>query len=174
MSDVPSFDHVMPRVNTPAGRLSSLRYGFGLAGSTIHTDGARMLRTLATKGYQREYVVGMRAPDPAEVLPGVHITASLLKRWLTGTMHFGVQPHQLPYYLDEFTFRFNRRRSRSRGMVFHRVLELAVAHAPVRYTDLVLTQRPVTESENRRPPTHDRSNPPSLDRLPASRPRRRP
>ena len=59
-------------------------------------------------------------------------------------------------------------------MIFYRVLELAVAHAPVRYTDLVRTQRPVTESENRRPPTRDRSNPPSLDRLPANRPWRAP
>ncbi len=89
-----------------------------LPGSTIHTDGAQMLRTLGTRGYTHEYVVGIRAPDPAEVLPGVHITASLLKRWLTGTMHFGVQPHQLPYYLDEFTFRFNRRTSTKRGLLF--------------------------------------------------------
>jgi transposase-like protein len=101
-----------------------------LPGSTIHTDGARMLRTLAAKGYTHEYVVGMRAPDPAEVLPGVHITASLLKRWLTGTMHFGVQPHQLPYYLDEFTFRFNRRTSTKRGLLFYRLLQQAVETDP--------------------------------------------
>jgi transposase-like protein len=101
-----------------------------LPGSTIHTDGARMLRTLATKGYQHEYVVGMRAAEPADVLPGVHITASLLKRWPTGTMHFGVQPHQLPYYLDEFTFRFNRRTSTKRGLLFYRLLQQAVETDP--------------------------------------------
>jgi transposase-like protein len=99
-------------------------------GSTIHTDGARMLRKLGTLGYTHEYVVGMRAADPESVLPGVHLSASLLKRWLIGTMHYGVQPHQLPYYLDEFTFRFNRRASSQRGMLFYRLLEQAVATDP--------------------------------------------
>lgn len=108
-----------------------------LPGSTIHTDGAQMMRKLATKGYQHEYVVGMRAPDPADVLPGVHITASLLKRWLTGTMHYGVQPHQLTYYLDEFTFRFNRRNSTKRGLLFYRLLEQAVDTDPHPLRDLL-------------------------------------
>ena len=48
-------------------------------------------------------------------MPRVHKVASLLKRWLMGTLHGGVQPQHLDYYLDEFTFRFNRRTSRSRG-----------------------------------------------------------
>ena len=45
-------------------------------------------------------------------------------------------------YLNEFVFRFNRRRSRSRGMVFYRVLELAVAHDSVRYRDLIVDPTP--------------------------------
>jgi len=69
--------------------------------------------------------------------------------------------------LDEFVFRFNRRRSDSRGMVFYRVLELAVAHDPVRYHNLVLTERPRATSPT---PPLTRGHPPSLDRLPASRP----
>jgi hypothetical protein len=66
-------------------------------------------------------------------MPGVHRVASLLKRWLLGTHQGAVQPSQLDYYLDEFTFRFNRRTSRSRGLLFYRLLEQAVATQPVTY-----------------------------------------
>lgn len=101
-----------------------------LPGSTIRTDGARMMRKLGDLGYTHEYVTGYNAPDPTEVLPGVHLSASLLKRWLTGTLHFAVAEHQLPYYLDEFTFRFNRRGSNSRGLLFYRLMEQAVRTEP--------------------------------------------
>ena len=58
------------------------------------------------------------------------------------TTHQGsVDDAHLTSYLNEFVFRFNRRRSRSRGMVFYRVLELAVTHDPVRYQDLIARQR---------------------------------
>ena len=67
---------------------------------------------------------------------------SLAKRWLLGTHQGSVEPAHLASYLNEFVFRFNRRRSRSRGMVFYRVLKLAVAHDPVRYQDLIATRRP--------------------------------
>nr|WP_243226763.1 transposase [Microbacterium sp. CIAB417] len=68
-------------------------------GSTIHTDGARMMRWLSELGYTHEYATGCTAADRAAVLPGVHLTASLLKRWLTGTLHSGVAEYQRPYYL---------------------------------------------------------------------------
>ncbi len=101
-----------------------------LPGSTIRTDGATMLSRLGSMGYTHEFTTGYNAPDKAEVLPGVHLSASLLKRWLTGTMHYAVAEHQLPYYLDEFTFRFNRRDSRSRGLLFYRLLQQAVGTDP--------------------------------------------
>jgi hypothetical protein len=65
-------------------------------------------------------------------MPRVHRVASLLKRWLLGTHQGAVRAHQLDYYLDEFTFRFNRRSSRQRGLLFYRLLEQAVAidHVP--------------------------------------------
>jgi len=81
-------------------------------------------------GYTHEYATGYSAPDKTEVLPGVHLTASLLKRWLTGTLHFAVAEHQLPYYLDEFTFRFNRRDPRSRGLLFYRLIQQAATTEP--------------------------------------------
>ena len=60
-------------------------------------------------------------------LPRVHRVASLLKRWLLGTYQGAVEPAHLDYYLDEFTFRFNRRTSRSRGKLFYRLVQQAVA-----------------------------------------------
>ena len=73
----------------------------------------------------------------------------------------------LQSYLNEFLFRFNRRRSRSRGLVFYRVLELAVAHEPVRYQDLIVAKRPRAVPPT---PPQARGHPPSLERPPANRP----
>jgi transposase-like protein len=103
-------------------------------GSTIRTDGSWIYRSLPEHGFIRDKTVLLGSEDPAHVsLPGVHRVASLLKRWLLGTHQGSVQPHQLDYYLDEFTFRFNRRSSRSRGLLFYRLLEQAVATSPVTY-----------------------------------------
>ena len=81
-----------------------------------------------------------RGEDPGELLPAVHRIASLAKRWLLGTHQGSVDPARLASYLNEFVFRFNRRRSASRGLVFCRLLQLAAAHDPVRYRDLVASQ----------------------------------
>ena len=105
--------------------------------------------------------------DPGELLPAVHKVASLAKRWLLSTHQGSFDQAHLPSYLNEFVFRFNRRRSRSRGMVFYRVLELAVGHGPVRYRDLVKHPRP---RPSRRPPSRTRGRPPSLERPAAYRP----
>ena len=70
--------------------------------------------------------------DPAHVtMPGVHRIAALLKRWLLGTHQGATTPEHLQAYLEEFTFRFNRRSSGSRGLVFRRLLEQAVVTQPV-------------------------------------------
>ena len=76
--------------------------------------------------------------DPAHVaLPGVHRIAALLKRWLLGTHQGAVSNKHLDYYLDEFTFRFNRRNSKSRGLLFYRLLQQAVQTQPAPYLQLV-------------------------------------
>lgn len=108
-----------------------------------------------------------RGEDPGKLLPGVHRIAALVKRWLLGTHQSSVDPAHLQNYLNEFVFRFNRRRSRARGMLFYRVLQLAVTHAPVRYRDLVADPKPKRVTP--RPPTR-RGHPPSLDRPLADRP----
>jgi carotenoid cleavage dioxygenase-like enzyme len=75
---------------------------------------------------------------PAHIsMAGVHRVASLLKRWILGTHHGAVHPAHLDAYLDEFVFRFNRRSSGSRGMLFYRLLQQAVITNPVTYQDIV-------------------------------------
>ena len=106
-------------------------------GSTIRTDGAKILKRLAAMGYTHEYVNGYHATDMGQVTPGVHRVASLLKRWIAGTLHLHVSREHLPYYLDEFTFRFNRRTSTARGMLFYRLLQQAVATDPHPLRELV-------------------------------------
>jgi hypothetical protein len=70
-------------------------------------------------------------------MPHVHQVVSLLKRWLLGTHHGAVTHEHLDYYPDEFTFRFNCRRSRSRGKLFFRLVQQAVAVPPVPYESIV-------------------------------------
>ncbi len=107
-------------------------------GSQVHTDGWEGYAGLKAKGYQhRVTVLRARKGSPAELLPRVHLVASLLKRWLLGTHQGAVSFAYLDYYLDEFTFRFNRRTSKSRGKLFYRLLQQAMAVEPVPYKSLV-------------------------------------
>ena len=57
--------------------------------------------------------------------------------WLLGTHQGSVRPEHLDYYLDEFTFRFNRRTSTFRGLLFYRLLQQTVNLEPVRGKDLI-------------------------------------
>jgi hypothetical protein len=107
-----------------------------------------------------------RGGDRGALLPAVPRVSSLCKRWLPGTRQGTVAPAHLPAYLSEFTFRFNRRHSRSRGLVFYRVMELAAGHDPVRYHDIRATRRPRGAPPQQRGTGH----PPSLDRPAAARP----
>jgi len=107
-------------------------------GSVVHTDGWSGYRGLAAAGYQHQVTVISDGPEPAhEVMPRVHTVASLLKRWLLGTHQGGIQHRHLDYYLDEFTFRFNRRRSRARGLLFHRLAQQAVVVGPIPYRTII-------------------------------------
>jgi transposase-like protein len=101
-------------------------------GAVVHTDGWRGYNGLTDQGYTRKITVLSSSGDPAHVsMPGVHRVASLLKRWILGTHQGSVVPDHLQSYLEEFTFRFNRRTSRSRDLVFRRLLERAVATGPI-------------------------------------------
>ncbi len=107
--------------------------------STIHTDGWAPYKGLEKLGYVHTVsrLKGKEKTAAVELLPRVHRVASLLKRWLLGTHQGAVGPNHLDYYLDEFTFRFNRRRSASRGKLFFRLLEQAVQVEPITYDQIV-------------------------------------
>jgi transposase-like protein len=144
-------------------------------GAKVITDGWQGYRGIDKLGYLHEprsqRAARARGEDPGELLPGVHRVAALAKRWLLGTHQGSVDDAHLASYLNEFVFRFNRRRSNSRGLVFYRVMQLAVGHDPVRYRDLVAKPRP--KKVKPRPPGR-RGHPPTLDRPPAERPWRAP
>lgn len=107
-------------------------------GAVVHTDGSFAYRSLNDHGYLHERTVVSTSPEPAHVsMPAVHRVASLLKRWLLGTHQGSFHPRHLDDYLDEYTFRFNRRTSRSRGLLFYRLLEQAVITNPVTLRSIV-------------------------------------
>ena len=107
-------------------------------GAQVRTDGSAAYRALGELGYTHQRTVMLGSGVPAHVsMAGVHRVASLVQRWVLGTHHGSVQPDHLDAYLDEFVFRFNRRTSSSRGMLFYRLLQQAVVTPPVTYADVV-------------------------------------
>lgn len=119
-------------------------------GSVVHTDGWEPYHGLKEKGYIHEVTILRGQKQPAsDLLPRVHRVVSLLKRWLLGTHQGAVSHEHLDYYLDEFTFRFNRRTSRHRGKLFFRLVQQAVQTEPFPYDRLI---RGVAE---RRPQKHN-------------------
>jgi transposase-like protein len=109
-------------------------------GATVHTDGLPAYRGLEEHGYRHDVTVLITQKDKdaaLRLLPRVHRIAGLLKRWLLGTHQGAVSPAYLDYYLDEYTFRFNRRKSRSRGKLFYRLLQQAVQVDPAPYQSII-------------------------------------
>ena len=107
-------------------------------GNTVRTDGLRSYLALSRHGYVHDRIIQKEHEKTAsELMPGVHRVASLLKRWLLGTHQGRVSREHLGYYLDEYTFRFNRRKSRHRGKLFYRLVQQAVAIEPTPYKDIV-------------------------------------
>jgi transposase-like protein len=105
-------------------------------GSEVRTDGWSAYRGLPELGYGHQPITISRTGKPAS-MPHVHRVLSLLKRWLLGTHQGSVQPHQLDFYLDEFSFRFNRRRSRHPGLLFYRLLQEALRTEPIPMREIV-------------------------------------
>jgi len=106
------------------------------SGSEIRTDGWSGYNELESRGY-RHIVVRRSAEVGEDLLPACHRVASLLKRWLLGTHQGAVRPEHLASYLDEFTFRFNRRTSASRGKLFYRLAQQAIRVEPAPYAKLI-------------------------------------
>ena len=110
-------------------------------GSVVHTDGWLGYEPLHGRGYIHQ-VTFLRGHEksPSELLPRVHRVISLLKRWLLGTHQGAIGQDHLDDYLNEFTFRFNRRTSASRGKLFYRLAQQAVQVDPVPFASLVKPQ----------------------------------
>lgn len=106
-------------------------------GSVIRTDAWSGYIPLSRHGYDHrpKSLRATRLPGHV-VMPRVHRVASLLKRWWLGTYHGSIRDPHIGYYLDEFTFRFNRRTSKARGLLFYRLLQQAVQMDAVPYHQL--------------------------------------
>ena len=119
-------------------------------GSLLHTDGWRGYAPIAANGYRHKVtLIKRRTEKNSELLPRVHRVISLLKRWLLGTHQGRIGINHLQQYLDEFAFRFNRRKSRSRGKLFYRLVQQAVAITPTTYRDIV------DSNNSPNPPNHN-------------------
>lgn len=104
-------------------------------GSKVHTDGWRGYSGLSRIGYVHD-VVRDKAEVGTNLLPRANRVTALLKRWLLGTYQGAARSSHLNYYLDEFTFRFNRRTSRSRGKLFYRLVQQAASISPLLARDI--------------------------------------
>lgn len=159
---------VIPTADAPS--LRSFLLDCVEPGSIIATDGYAAYKNATSDTYVHQpFTVagsGVKAHVP---LPGVHRVASLVKRWLMGTHQAAVESDHLQAYLDEFAFRFNRRRSEFRGLLFRRLLEQAVSVAPSTYRSLVVNPSPKGEKPTPPSAAH-RTRPASLDATSPSRP----
>jgi len=106
-------------------------------GSVVCTDDWGGYRGLQRAGYRHRVIQTKSAEPGGEPLPRVHRVAAHLKRWLLGTLQGAVSPAHLDSYLEEFTFRFNRRRSRYRGKLFYRLAQQVIGAPPKTYRDTI-------------------------------------
>ena len=107
-------------------------------GSTVCTDGLNAY--LGLRGYVHDRRIQRHQKPGEHLMPRVHRAVSLLKRWLLGTHQGAIGQAHLDYYLDEFTFRFNRRKSASRGKLFYRLAQQAVQVEPAPVEKLIKPQ----------------------------------
>jgi transposase-like protein len=103
-------------------------------GSTIVSDGWRGYYGLEAIGYKHKTET---KDNETETLPHVHLVISLIKRWIMSTLQGSYSKDHLAYYFDEYTFRFNRRKSNSRGLLFFRLIQNAIQLQPVTYQEIV-------------------------------------
>jgi len=128
------------RMSTIADASSKSLHGFITenieVGSLLVTDDWNGFNGIEAKGYKRQIHIQKYTEDKEKMLPHVHTIVSLLKRWLLGTHQGAVDPKHLQAYLDEYVFRFNRRKSAQRGLLFYRLLESAMQTNTISYKDL--------------------------------------
>ncbi|HSF66167.1 MAG TPA: IS1595 family transposase [Nitrospiraceae bacterium] len=107
-------------------------------GSIVITDGWKAYARLKQEGFKhRPRLINASGKTTLALLPRVYRVTSLLKRWLLGAHKGTLSREQLDSYLDEFTFRFNRRTSRYRWKLFYDLVAQAVLVEPLPYSRLV-------------------------------------
>ena len=107
-------------------------------GSVVITDRWEAYAGLKQEGFKhRPRVINASSKTASALLPRVHRVVSLFKRWLLGTHQGALSREQLDSYLDEFTYRFNRRTSRYRWKLFYGLVAQAVAVEPAPYSRLL-------------------------------------
>jgi len=120
-------------------------------GSIVHTDGWDGYNGIEADGYRRKVTILKNSKKPAnELMPRIHRVASLLKRWLMGTHQGAVSHAHLDYYLDEYTFRFNRRLSSHRGKLFYRLLQQAAQVGHTEYQGIIKHVRGLKQGKHNR------------------------
>lgn len=112
--------------------------------SRIETDGWKGYNGLDGTGYSHKKVLSSQTSNKESVLPGVHLVISLVKRVILGTFHGRLDETYLQRYLDEYTFRFNRRTSKSVGKKFWRIMQSAAVSQPI--TNIALQLTPTDQS----------------------------
>ena len=105
-------------------------------GSTIISDGWKGYVSISSEGYKHVIYARKKVETEKELLPHVHLIISLLKRWLLGTHQGAIREKHLQAYLDEYVFRFNRRKSAQRGLLFYRLMECAMLVSPITLDEL--------------------------------------
>ena len=150
--------------NAESETLRSFLLGTVEPGATILTDGLPAYLRAAGADYAHHATpIKGSGMDAHEILPGVHRIASLVKRWLLGTHQGSIGADHLQAYLDEFTFRFNRRGSKARGMLFYRLIQQSIGANPVSFHDLVANPKPRTAGQDHPvPPVLRKTAPSSL------------
>jgi len=134
-------------------------------GATVITDGLGAYKSLKKLGYNHiAYNIKASGVQAHELMPAVHRASALLKRWILGTHQGAVSKELLDYSLAEFAFRYNRRYSRHRRLLFYRLAEQAMATEPQPYAELLTP--PASKRRKRKVKAHGRSV------LPGSSPRR--
>jgi transposase-like protein len=133
-------------------------------GSLLLTDGLSSYTSAVGSDYiQQSFPVRGSGRKAHELLPGVHRVASLVKRWLLGTHQGSIEVDHMQAYLDEFAFRFNRRGSRARGMLFYRLMQRALQKGPIPFQALVVNHKPRKSARpGPKPPLSRQTSPPSL------------
>jgi transposase-like protein len=106
-------------------------------GSTLHRDDWLGYSGIDKAGYTSVVVKMSKAEDDQDKLPHVHLAISLIERWILGTYQGSIDESHLQAYLEEFTFRFNRKTSHNRGWLFYRLVQGAMSTSPHKYEDII-------------------------------------